>query len=88
MASDQVVGARDVLAALMQVRRLGSGPELRELEQQEPDLTEFLLEETTAIHQQLLALGGNPKRSRRVWHRIQTLNTQTERPPAVFVVGA
>ena len=58
MASDRTVSSKDVLDALMQLRRRGDDPVLRELEKQEPELTEFLLEEVTPIHQDLLNLGG------------------------------
>ena len=73
MASDQVVSAKDVLHALMQVRRRGNNPVLRELEKQEPDLTEFLLEEVTAIHQDLLKLGGHARQARKLSSRIETM---------------
>jgi len=73
MASDQVVSARAVLDAEMSLRRLGSHQVLHELEQVEPDLTNYLLENLTDIHQRILALGGSAKASQRVFMEVQRL---------------
>jgi hypothetical protein len=73
MASDQVVVAQDVLRAVMELRRLGNRRALEELEQREPDLSEFLLEELTAVHHDLLHIGAGPGRVRRLSGRVETL---------------
>ena len=73
MATDQVVDARDVLSALMELRRLGNRPALEDLEKLEPDLSEFLLEELTGIHHDLLHLGASAPRARRLSRRVETL---------------
>ncbi|MDB5358380.1 MAG: hypothetical protein JWN24_4833 [Phycisphaerales bacterium] len=73
MATDQVVSPQDVLRAVMQLRRQGTASVIKELESQEPDLAEFLLEETSAVHRQLLDLGGAPGRVRRVHRRVESL---------------
>ena len=73
MASDQVVVAQDVVRALMELRRVGNQPALEELEKLEPDLSEFLLEELTGVHHDLLRLGGKPPRARRLSRRVETL---------------
>jgi hypothetical protein len=73
MATVQVVSPQDVLRALMQLRRQGAANVMKELEAQEPDLAEFLLEETSAVHRQLLDLGGAPRRVRRVHRRVESL---------------
>ena len=73
MATDQVVDAQDVLRALIELRRLGNQPALEDLERQEPDLSEFLLEELTGIHHDLLRLGGRASRARRLSRRVETL---------------
>ena len=73
MASDQVVTTKDVLDALMKVRRQGNDRLLRELESREPDLAEFLMEETTGVHQMLLELGAQPPRARRIFVRVETM---------------
>jgi hypothetical protein len=73
MASDQVVVAQDVLRALMELRRLGTRPALEDLEKLEPDLSEFLLEELTGIHHDLLHLGASAPRARRLSRRVETL---------------
>ncbi len=74
MASDQVVSAQDVLQALMQIRRVGTSAATEELEKQEPDLTEFLLEELSSIHHQILKLAVKASRERRLVRRIETLS--------------
>ena len=73
MASDQVVSARAVLDAEMSLRRLGSHRALHELEQVEPDLTSYLLESLTDIHQSILTLGGTSKASQRAFMEVQRL---------------
>jgi hypothetical protein len=55
MPSDAIVSARDVLAALAEVRRLGPRRAWSDMEAAEPDLAEFALEELSAVHQRLLA---------------------------------
>jgi hypothetical protein len=71
VTQDQVVCARDVLRAASQVRRLRTDVSIQQLEQTEPDLTEFLLEELSAVHQLVLALGGRPRLERRVVRRVE-----------------
>src|SRR4051794_3969828 len=71
MASDQVVTAKDVLDALLRVQRRGPDPLVRELEQCEPDLCEYLLEQTTALHHAVAGLGAKPARTRRISRRIE-----------------
>ena len=73
MASDQVVSARAVLDAELSLRRQGSHRALHELEQVEPDLTNYLLENLTDIPQRILALGGPAKASQRVFMNVQRL---------------
>ncbi|HEX8911281.1 MAG TPA: hypothetical protein VF796_02900 [Humisphaera sp.] len=73
MATDAVVGARDVLAALAEVRRAGSRRAWSALEAAEPDLAEFALEEVTAVHHQLLATAATPRQVRRLTRRVQRL---------------
>src|SRR4051812_12827848 len=73
MPSDQTVTARDVLRALADVRRRGTGPALAEFEQLEPDLAEFLIEEVTAIHHDVAAIGARARRVRALTERVETL---------------
>jgi hypothetical protein len=73
MSSDQTVTARDVLRALADVRRRGTRPALEELEQLEPDLAEFLIEEVTAIHHDVLATGARAGRVRALTRRVEQL---------------
>jgi hypothetical protein len=73
MASDQVVNAKDVLQALMEVRRVGGRRMLEDLERREPDLTEFCLEELSAIHQQLLEMRATPRQVRDASRRVEGL---------------
>ena len=71
MASDQQVTAQAVLRAVMRLRRQGTDQTLRELETVEPDLASFVMEEFSLVHRDLLALGGPPKRSRRLQRRLE-----------------
>ena len=71
MASDQVVTAKDVLDALLRVQRGGPDPMIRELEQCEPDLCEYLLEQTTALHHAVGDLGARAARTRRISRAIE-----------------
>jgi hypothetical protein len=71
MASDQQVSARAVLRALTRLRRQGTEQVLLELEKVEPDLANFVMEEFSLLHRDVLALGGPPKRSRRLQRRLE-----------------
>ena len=71
MASDQAVTAKDVLDALLRVQRTGPDPLLQELEQCEPDLSEYLMEQTTALHHAIVDLGAKPARTRRISCQIE-----------------
>lgn len=72
-ASDQVVNAKDVLQALTEVRRVGGIRALEELERLEPGLTEYCLEEPSAVHQQILQTRATPKQVRAVSRRVEGL---------------
>ena len=73
MASDQQVTSKIVLQTLAEFQRRGSTDAMRTLEAVEPDLTEYFLEALTSIHQEILALGGAPKKSQRAYRSVQTL---------------
>lgn len=72
--SDQQVSAKAVLDAVMSLRRRGATKVLEELEQVEPDLTNYLLESLSDLHRKLLALGGPAKASQRVFVEFQHLS--------------
>jgi hypothetical protein len=73
MASDQVVISQDVLRAWMQLRRIGTDKTMQELETQEPDLTEFLLEELSAIQVELSGTGEIPRKVQKIYRRIEAM---------------
>jgi hypothetical protein len=73
MSSDQTVTARDVLRALTDVCRRGTRSALSELEQLEPDLAEFPIEEVTAIHHDVATTGARARRVRALTERVETL---------------
>ena len=73
MASDQLVDAQDVLRAILKLRRKGISQSMSELEAIEPDLTEFVLEEPSGVHSDLMLLGGPSKQVRRLHARVQSL---------------
>ena len=66
MASDQIVTARQVLQAQLELQRLGLDRVMALLEATEPDLTEYLLESTTNLHQAILNAGVPGKQARRL----------------------
>ena len=67
------ITARQVLQALSEVRRRKVWTVVQELEKTEPDLTEFFLEELSAIHQTLMATGAQPKIVRRLQRQVQAV---------------
>lgn len=73
MASDQQVTAKTVLDAELALRRSGAKKALEELEQVEPDLTNYLLESLSDLHRKLLDLGGPAKASQRMFLDVQHL---------------
>jgi hypothetical protein len=68
-----LVSARNVLNAISEIRRRGRWPIFQELEAAEPDLTEFLLEEISAIHHELSKTGVIRRVRRRLQGRVQSL---------------
>jgi hypothetical protein len=70
-ASDQLVVAKDVLDAILEIRRQGANRLIREMESCEPALCEFFLEESTNLHSELARLGLRPRRLRAISERIQ-----------------
>ena len=67
------ITARDVLKALSEVRRRKHWSLFQELESAEPDLSEFVLEEISALHHTLLQAGVRPRTVRRLQRQVQTL---------------
>ena len=68
-----LVSAKQVLHAISEIRRRGRWPLFQELEAAEPDLTDFVLEETSAIHHELLKASVKPRAVRRLQDRLQSL---------------
>jgi hypothetical protein len=73
VTSDQTVGARHVLRSLSQVRRQGLDKAMATLEQVEPDLAGYLMEELSLVHQPLFELGGPAQRTRWLVRRTEAL---------------
>ena len=71
--TDQIIKSEDVLRAVMQLRRQGTVKTISALEAVEKDLAEYVLEETTAIHHDLAAMGGSAKQVRQLHSRVQSL---------------
>jgi hypothetical protein len=72
-ASDKVILARDILDAVIRVRRTGVQTLLEQFEKEEPELAEITLEEITTIHRRLLDCGIPAKEARRIMHRTESL---------------
>jgi hypothetical protein len=65
-ASDQLVTAKTILQAQLELQRLGHDKALAALEHTEPDLAEVVIENTTAIYHQALDAGASPRHARRI----------------------
>jgi len=57
VARQPSVSPRQVLAAVLELKRRGPDAVIRELEKLEPDLAEYFLESTSTFHHDLLKLG-------------------------------
>jgi hypothetical protein len=57
----------------MQLRRIGTDKTMQELETQEPDLTEFLPEELSAIQVELSGTGEIPRKVQKTYRRIEAM---------------
>ena len=73
MASDRIVSARNVLDALSELKRIGTTTALEQLEQIEPDLASYLMEELGRVHEALLKLHAKPRITRRLIHQIELM---------------
>ena len=73
MSSDQQVSSKAVMAAMLQVGRVGTRQTLEELEQIEPDLSEYLMETLGQLHQRLFTLGGTAAQTRRLTRDIEVM---------------
>ena len=71
--TDQLVRSEDVLRAVMQLRRQKVINVMSQLESIEPDLAEYVIEETTAVHHDLSALGATARQVRQIHARVQSL---------------
>ena len=71
--SDQIVGAKTILQAQLELQRLGNTKALSLLESNEPDLAEIVLENSTALYHQLLDVGASGKQARRIHEAALTL---------------
>ena len=73
MPSDQQVSARHVLQSVMKLKRQGLNRAMEELEQLEPDLAGYLMEELSLVQQKLLELGAPARRTRWLVRRVESL---------------
>lgn len=73
MATDQVVSAKMILQAQLELQRRGTRRVYSLLEQTEPDLAEVVLERTTDLYHQVIKTGASPKEARRIHHAAERL---------------
>ncbi|MEX2389771.1 MAG: hypothetical protein WD534_17975 [Phycisphaeraceae bacterium] len=73
MPEKQRVDARDVLWALQELQRRGTRYLIDELDESEPDLTDYLTEALSLIDRDILGLGGPARASRRTYRRVEEL---------------
>ena len=71
--SDQIVTAKIVLQAQLELQRLGTHKAMSLLENTEPDLTEWALENSTSLYHRILETGASPKQARRIHQDTVTL---------------
>ena len=62
-----------MLDAFLDLRRLGTSRAFEQLEDAEPELTEYVMETLAGVHRQLLALGAPARQSQRVFREVQSL---------------
>ena len=67
------ITARQVLDAVFEHQRLGPDRALHRLETNEPELAEYVIESLSAVHGELLKLGGRARATHRVYLRAQEL---------------
>ena len=73
MPHDQVVTPRHLLEAQMLLERAGHGRFLRDLESREPEMANYLMENCSQLHGQLMALGGPARRTQRLYLQMEAL---------------
>ena len=73
MATDQLVTAKIILQAQLELQRRGTRRIYALLEQTEPDLADVVLEETTDLYHQVIKTGATPKEARRIHHAAERL---------------
>jgi hypothetical protein len=73
MESDQQVSVGTILRSLLQLRRQGSTRMLQDLEQHEPELASYMMENLSLVHQRLSELIGPQRPLRRVQRQIEHL---------------
>lgn len=73
MAPATPLTAASILAAQAQVQRQGRTRSLQQLEEAQPELAEYLMENLARIHQQLMALGGPVRPSQELHRQIESL---------------
>jgi len=67
MASDQLITAKQILQATQELQRRHSPNVLSELEKLEPDLAEYVIENLTQLHHQLIQQGLSGRQARRIY---------------------
>ena len=71
MNSDQQVSSKLILQALMQVKRQGTLPSIQKLEQTEPDMAAFVLENLSLLNTKLQEFGHQPQQTRRLYRQFE-----------------
>ncbi len=73
MAHDQIVSAKHVLNAVLELQRRGSDVVVKELESIEPDLAEYVMETSCQIHRQLMRNGLPNRRALRLYRQTESI---------------
>jgi hypothetical protein len=73
VARQPSIPARQVLAAMLELKRRGPDAVIRDLEKLEPDLAEYFLESTSTFHHGLLKLGLRAKQSHPLYRQAEAI---------------
>lgn len=71
--SNTRISARKVLLATQELQRYGHRRQIERMEQSQPHLAEFLLEELSQLHRALLNAGLDARTTRKLYRRAQAL---------------
>lgn len=73
MPSDGIVTARLILRVASRIQRDRGRQAMQQLDDQEPELSEYVLEQLSDLHHRLWAMGLSERRAQALYRRLETL---------------